>query len=192
MNKALYALVFCTLISCGYHFHSIDKSTIEVPYVEGDFDGRFTSLIVKTLSSKGFSCVNTDGNKRLLVKILDKQESQIGYMHDRNDDGSIRRNILPTECRETMKVECILETGDGKEIFGPFTVTSDSDLDFIEQKSPRELSFVDISGVRQRVLNFSLGQLEARENAKEAAADPLYKSLAEKIAERLIWEYGRE
>lgn len=183
--KKIYLSLLIVLCSCGYKFQDSSKS-LSIASIKGDHEGFLTSEIVRQISaSRAFSYTNQKGDMQLTVKILDITDSQIGYMHDRKDDGKVKKNILPNEGRYKIKAEFSLTSSDGTLLAGPFIALADVDYDYIEQDSFRELSFIDKNGNRALVSPFSLGQLEDKENAKEAAKRPLYKALAKKIVDAI-------
>ncbi len=86
-----------------------------------------------------------------------------------------------------MRIEVVFYEGDSDQIaYGPYAITASSDYDYIDGDSIQDLTFVDTQGVFTTVLPFSLGQLEPVESAQEAATQPLYRRLAQKIVDRFL------
>jgi hypothetical protein len=49
----------------------------------------------------------------------------------------------------------------------------------------KELSFINPQGKREKVMTFSLGQLDSIEGAQDAAVTPIYEQLAQRIVAAL-------
>lgn len=132
-----------------------------------------------------FQYQNSGGELSLSVKILSLEDENIGYRKDvEQDTGSIKRRIIPSEGRKTIKVQVsLIEQEAEKIVKGPIIVSSSVDYDYVDQNSLNDLSFINRNGNRETVLRFSLGQLEAIDSAQEAALFPLYKSCARKIVD---------
>ncbi|MFA6118352.1 MAG: LPS assembly lipoprotein LptE [Parachlamydiales bacterium] len=181
---------FFLFSSCGYHLGRNDNSeikSVEVPYVEEDMYGLLTNELIKNIAnSSAMHYQSTNANYELKVKVLNSATNKIGYKYDTNNEGQRTKNIRPTEGRCSLTAEVQLINIKTREIkFGPFTVTSDSDFDYVDQDSLSDLSFIDPSGNRITVLSFSLGQLESIDSAKEAALKPLFEQLAKKIVDAI-------
>lgn len=194
MIKSFFLLILFLLTSCGYRFEEkshANRPTISIAYVSGDQTGLLTHFLVKELSSSGyFQYANNDAELKLSVKILDKSNSVIGYRHDRFNDGSFRKTVMPTEGREKVVVEVsILSSASNNVVLGPYQITTDSDYDFVEKDTLDDLSFVDPLGNRIKVLPFSIGQLEAIESAQTAALTPLYRQVAQKVIDLISAEW---
>jgi hypothetical protein len=188
----LFAIVIC-LSSCGYRagHSSLDGVSISIPYVKGDDTGIFTSSLVSTFaSSNTFSYVHQDGDYDLLVEILAKNTEELGYRHDHHESGGTKKNITESEGRDRVQVQVSLKDNrSGKVIFGPSVFEGFVDYDYIDQKSARDLAFVDSRGVPRSVLSFSLGQLEPISSAQEASLHPLYRDVSQKIVDAISAEW---
>jgi len=80
-------------------------------------------------------------------------------------------------------------------VIGPIFVKADSDYDYYDPESIRDLSFVTNQGYRIATINFSLGQLDSIEGAVDDVAVPVYHSLAQKIVDGIIsqnWATSKE
>jgi hypothetical protein len=182
-------LFFCSvffLSSCGYHFDKRDDHpTISVSYVEGDQSGFLTGILVKEISSSGlFRYVNKDGDLSLKIKIIDKSNWDIGYRHNRNNEGSLKKTIRPIEGREKVTVEFSVFSQD--KILGPFIISADADYDYAEKDTLNDLAFIDKNGNKVTALAYSLGQLETIDSAQSAALIPLYRNLSQKIVDLIL------
>ena len=186
MIRFFFIILCFFLSSCGYHFRGNYKPQIAIDYVKNDFDGRLTANLINQLSINGnFKYVLKNADYHLCVKTLSSHEKPIGFMHDRSNDGEEKKNIKPTEGRETLLIEMSVMNDMGKVVIGPMQLEAFEDFDYIQQDSLRELTFIDNNNQRQSVLNFSLGQLEANESAKMAAKKPLFEKISKKIVEIL-------
>lgn len=192
MIKRITLAIAFLFSSCGYQVKSCSNETLSLSYVGGDHDGFLTSAIVKQiLAQSQFNYQEKDGDYQLKVRIIGRGFAQIGYMHDRDDNGTIKENILPTEGRNIVTVEVILaKRGEDDPFIGPLTIAADMDFDFIQQDALRDIAVTN-SGVEIPMLNFSLGQLENSESAQEGAAGTLYRRLAIKIVDALEENYKK-
>lgn len=191
-NK-IHLLALLVTGSCGYRwtpdFPDNARPSIVVSYAKGDDDGTFTSEIVRTITSSGIaSVVPYGGDFRLQISITGTQNQTIGYRKDKQKvKGKISKNIVACEARRTMQAEATIYERDSEKIaFGPYYITADTDYDYVDGDDFYDLTFVNSQGVLTTVLPFSLGQLESFESAHEAASKPLYKKLAQKIADTIF------
>lgn len=194
--KLLLPLALFFFASCGYHFEgdrsSSDAShstTITVPYVEGDSEGQLTNALVRALSGSGrYECVQDGGALVLNVKVVSDTNERIGFRYDRKEiSGALEKNLFPGENRRTLCVEVTLvDAATGEVLVGPSQARSFAEYDYVDVNSLEEISFDVVPGVRETVMNFSLGQLDSIEGAQDDSAAPLYRSLAEKIVDGII------
>ncbi len=182
-------LLAISLTSCGYHTAaSDDKTTISVPYVEGDNQGQFTAEIIRQLTySDVYDFVKQDGDLVLKVVLVGDQNDVIGFQYDRTiKKGKIETNLMPTENRRMLTAQVTLtDTGTNEIVLGPLNVSATGDFDYIDVNSLKALSFINPHGKRKKVINFSLGQLDSIEGAQDAVVTPVYRQLAQKIAAAL-------
>ena len=189
MKYCLFFLVFL-MTSCGYRSGSSSNNrlTLTVPYVEGDFYGIFTDELIKQIGvSNSIIYSNLRSDYKLVVSIVKKSVDQIGYKYDRDIYDGLKKNLRATEGRLTVTAKVqLLEKKTDKVVLGPFTITADSEFDYVDPDSLNDLSFID-PVTKQRVTNlaYSLGQLESIESAKEATMFPLYVSLSKKIVDAI-------
>ena len=183
-----------SLSGCGYHwqpeFPDGARPTITVPFVKGDEDGVLTAQIIDALSSSGLAqVVSFGGEYDLRVSVIGEEEEKIGFRVDpQKIKGKIRKTLLATEGRRTMKLEAALYAGE-KIAYGPYKIAADAEYDFVDGDSIQDLTFVNPAGTVVTVLPFSLGQLEAVDEAKQAASRPLYKRLAQKLVDLISSEW---
>lgn len=174
----LFSIV-CTISllmsSCGYeqgHGPLLEKySSISVPYIEGDTEGRLTAELIRQLSSSGaFTYKNDEGELVLKVKMLDTYDQNIGYQFARDENNQLLDSIVPTEGRMGSLVEVsVEESGSGKVLLGPKRISAEVDFDF------------DPDLAQNNITAFSLGQFNAVDSARDVAVRPLGKALADNI-----------
>ena len=192
MRKAFIYGCLPTLLflsACGY---KVPQSTlykegksIGIPYVKGDLDGSLTSLIIQSISrSTDLSYKEVAAEILLKAEIVKKEFSTIGYQYDiRESNEELINRLVPNEGSWLVELKVSLFDQElGKTIFGPYELQATCDCDFVNFDNFRDLSFQDNSSQTQSVLQFSLGQLDARAGAKEAALQVVYTRLAEKVA----------
>lgn len=173
-----FAVVLILLSGCGYRIGDGGLSryqTISIPFVEGDWDGDFTSEIAKEISKSGaFEYKREDGALILFIKLIDLRDENIGFRYDRKKRGTIKKSIIPTETRITAFVEIkVVEAASNEVVLGPVILSSSIDFDH------------DWYNSRHAVNIFSLGQLSDIDAAREAVGHPLNEALAKKIADYL-------
>jgi hypothetical protein len=182
-----------TFSSCGYHISESQSfntlSTVSVPYVKGDLDGRLTRAIIKKLSCSS-NWVYTKGVSDLVleIEVLKNKNDYIGYQYDRVDSpgAPLINRLVPNEGRQSVLVKVsIYDSHKQKILQGPFEVEAFADYDFVNFDTYKDLAFVNAEGIAQSVLTFSLGQLDASEDAQDAVLSAVYESLAEKVVSGL-------
>jgi hypothetical protein len=177
------------LCSCGYHAVDSDmKTTLSIPYVKGDEQGQLTSALIRQLNNSNlYEFVSSEGDLTLKVAIVDDSNDTIGFRYDRSEiSGKIEQNLMETENRHTVIAEVTLLKSLTDEIMlGPVIVSASTDYDFIDVNSLRELAFITPSGRPEKVINFSLGQLDSVEGAQDASLQPVYQQLSQKIISTL-------
>lgn len=183
LNKLVLALM---LTGCGYHASTPeDKTTLSVPYVEGDSQGQFTAeLIRQMVNSDLYDFVKQDGELTLCVSLVDDKNDIIGFQYDMTEKkGKIERNLMPQENRRSLTAQVkIVRSGTDDVVVGPFNISASTDYDYIDVNTLKQVSFINAHGKREKTISFSLGQLDSIEGAQDAALTPLYHRLAQKIA----------
>jgi hypothetical protein len=187
--------LFCLLLECGcgYHFDGGEAErgtvTISVPYIKGDLEGHLNAQLVRALSTSGhFDCVQNGGELILEASITGDGDERIGFRFDRNpQSGELRDNIIGTENRRTIiAVVTLIDTSTHTAVLGPQTVKADADYDYVDSNSIRDLTFITDRGIPEKVLDFSLGQLDSVDGAHDDASTVIYRHLAQKIVDGLL------
>jgi len=179
------SLLAFSFTSCGYHTAASDKTTISIPYVEGDAQGQFTAELIRQLTNSDiYDFVKKDGDLDLKVAIVGDKSDVIGFQYDlSHKEGKIERNLMPQENRRSLTAEVTLtDTTTDKVVMGPIKISASTDFDYIDVNSLKEVSFINEHGKREKTISFSLGQLDSIEGAQDAALTPIYCQLAQKIA----------
>lgn len=189
-NRSLFLslryLLLLSLPSCGYHTISPeDRVTLSIPYVRGDEEGFLTSAVISEMNRTGlYDYVNAGGELELKIALVGNNEEVIGFRYDRSEKkGHIKQNLLATENRRHVAAEITLyRASEDQPILGPIVVTASAEFDYIDVSTLRELAFITPSGKREKVIDFSEGQLDSIEGAQDNVLSPLYDDLAKKIA----------
>lgn len=196
--KRIFFLIGILLLSgCGYRFEGADAEgpavTISVPYIKGDPDGQFGMELVRALSSSGqFDCVQGGGMLVLQAAIIAEGDDRIGFRFDRDPTTGARRdNIVGTENRFTISAEVkLIDAYTDEVVIGPHVVKAHADYDYVDSNSIRDLTFFTPNGIPEKVLDFSLGQLDSVVGAHDDAIAVLYRHLAQKIVDGIIVQSG--
>lgn len=191
--KIIYGVLLCMLVGCGYRFQDAEKITISVPFVEGDYDGQLTNEIVQALATSGmYEYRQSSGRYVLQVAIKDDVQDKVGYQYDRKEfSGKRLKNLQPSENRRSIAAEVALfDPFSQKTIVGPVIVKADSDFDYIDIYSLKDLAVVAPDGKTDSVVNLSQGQLDSIEGGQDAAVLVVYRRLAQKIVAGLYKQHS--
>ena len=186
--KASYAtgLIMCTLLlsGCSYRWGEGNLvqayETIQIPYVENDTQGQFTSALIKAFSIKSrLRYCNGGADLTVRVCLQAPQEEMIRFaLAPREPEEDNTKIVVSNEARIRMRaVVTLIDTQKGCRLLGPFEVEAFLDFDF----EP------DLSNVEAQ--SFALGQLEMHPLAQDTAYRPLYTLLAEKIVDYVIYSW---
>ena len=181
----LTIVAVCT--SCGYHFSNVDRPArraLPVPYIKGDLDGRLTSHVIEALTtSSRWRYTQGEAEYILEAEILKNFNDYIGYQYDHLESGALIDRLVPNEGRKTILVKIgILKSATQEVVYGPYEIGGSSDYDFVNSDTYTDMSFIDSKGVPHSVLAFSLGQLDAEQDARRVTLQGAYKEIAQKIA----------
>jgi outer membrane lipopolysaccharide assembly protein LptE/RlpB len=190
LKSLLLSLLVLNLTACGYRAAPSDeKTTISIPYVEGDSQGQFTTEIIRQLNhSDLYDLVRKDGDLVLKVTLVNDHNVAVGFKYDRTEKkGKIEQSLMPAENRRTLTAKVTLLCAATEEVvMGPVNITTWADYDFIDVNSLKELAFRNSHGKREKTVKFSLGQLDSVEGGQDAVLTPLYRQLAQKIISAMV------
>ena len=191
MRGAIAAL--CLLCSCGYQFEGAKPdggvTTLSIPYIKGDGAGQLNADLSRAFAASGlFECVQEGGELILRAEIVADGDDRIGYRFDRNPTtGKLRDNIVGTENRRAVTVQItLIDAYTEQTLLGPQIIHASADYDYVDQNSIRDLVFETTSGTPQKVLDFSLGQLDSLEGAHDDSSAVVFRVAAQKIVDGLI------
>lgn len=181
MNLSRILLIIClvSLNGCCYQMGDggiLRKgATIAIPFIKGDELGTMTNrLIYKLKSQHRFILVGGGADYELKVCLSSPNVRNIGYLYGPQKGGGISNVIYPNQGRMTLSAKVELYDCVNKcRVYGPDTVSTFLDYDFNPDKTQVNDN------------QFSLGQLEMNDMAKDAARDSLYNLLSEKIVDLL-------
>lgn len=145
-----------------------------------------TAHLIYELEKTGlYQFVKDKGDLVLKVAIIGDQKETIGYSFDRHaESGKIEKNLMATENRRNLTATISLYDGE-EVIVGPLEITAGGEYDYVDVNSLRSLSFINENGKREKVITFSLGQLDSFEGAEDNVLTPTYRLLAGKIVRAL-------
>jgi len=175
--------------SCGYRLATAENSTITIPYIKGDIDGKLTTALAYTVSAETPLRYRVEnGRYQLIGEITSTHYEKIGFQYDRNETTGKREDRLnQTEERRVAELRIeLIDTQTGENLLGPETLSMYSDYDYVDSDSIRDISLSSPAGRPISVLQFSMGQLGAFEDARTEAADPLYRKLAKRISSAIL------
>lgn len=181
-NKIWLTAFSCfSLIGCGYHTPNHTNklsgySTISVPYVTGDAEGNFTSILTKTLVDSGSWKYQTfDPEISVIVEIEESKVEDIGYNRHFNQNNQIQRWMDPNERRLSVLLKVsVIEEATQRVILGPTHLSDSVKYDFDEEFSEDNL------------VGFSLAQYNFYENAERMAYTNLNERLAKVVVDYLV------
>lgn len=130
---AISSLLFLT--GCGYHFGngplSMRYHTISVPYAEGDFDGSFTTEVIKQISTAGvFKYKRTASDLILKIRLIDFDNENIGFQYYVNKENKKTRETIPIETRLSVTAEVsVIDAVSGAEVLTPVRISASTDFD---------------------------------------------------------------
>ncbi|MCF7806627.1 MAG: hypothetical protein K9M13_03155, partial [Simkaniaceae bacterium] len=185
--KGLIFVCFFSLFfsGCGYQFvKSQDITSITVPFIRGDVKGILTEALIHEVNqSPLLTFQNRDARALLAVQILDQDHREIGYQYQTNDQtDALTNHLSPTESRQMIRVRVtLIDQSSGKKLIDPFEVEESIHYNYVDSLSYHDLAYSDAMGRQQTVLNTSLGQLDAEQDAQSISKMPLYQKLASKI-----------
>ncbi len=179
MKNLVLSLCLIFLTGCGYQFGNGTLASryesITVPYAEDDFDGSFTTELIKQISTSGvYRYQRCSADLVLKVRLMDFDDDNIGFRYYRNKKNRLTRETIPTETRLFLTAEIsLIDRSSGLIIQGPVRLMATTDFDH------------DYYSTKEAINVFSLGQLTDYDEALDAAMKPLYINLSKKIVDYL-------
>ncbi len=174
-----------SLSSCGYQVSSNEsKTTISIPYISGDKEGQLTAELTRQITASNlYELASSHGDLTLQVSIVGDRNDIVGFRYDRSEEsGKLEKNLMATENRRLLSaLVTIVDRSTGETVIGPLTISGSGDYDYIDVTTLRELAFITPSGKTEKVINFSLGQLDSIEGAQDGVLTPVYAQLASRI-----------
>jgi hypothetical protein len=187
--RAFIVFLLC-LTGCGYRFQKPDeRMTLSIPYVKGDQEGQLTNELIRQFARSGaYEYLREDGDLLLKVALVGASSEKIGFRYDRNQTtGAVETNLMPTENRRTATAEVsLVHAGTEEVVAGPYKIAASVDYDYTDVNSIQALAFVTPTGQKEKVLNYSLGQVDSPEGAHDDATLPLYRNLAQQIVAAVL------
>jgi hypothetical protein len=181
------------LLGCGYHFEGSQPQeevvSVSIPYIKGDREGLLGAELVKALSASGlFDYDQSSAEFTLQVAIIADGDDRIGFRFDRDaTTGKLRDNIIGTENRRSVSAQVTVINAHTQEVvLATQVVSAIADYDYVDSNSIRDLTFIEPNGTPQKVLDFSLGQLDSVEGGHDDSSFLIYRLLAQKIVEGLL------
>ncbi|MCH9616970.1 MAG: hypothetical protein SP4CHLAM5_05570 [Chlamydiia bacterium] len=194
--KPFFALTTLALLfsSCRYGAATlnINGDTIvetSIPVIKKDPEGFLRNYLAREMaSSRSLYYKDTGAKYSLKVSIEQDTNSKITFLWDRDPVTNENLKVFyPSEgMREVVvKVE-LVEEESGDAVIEPFFISASADYDFVNPTVPDTVQFLDALGGEESVLQYSLGQLDSEEGAKDTSYNPVYQRLAKKIVNRLM------
>lgn len=189
--KKSFLILTLFLCGCGYQssLQEMDRTTISIPYIQGDETGELTNALIDQLATSGrFDYRSSDAPFSLRVQVLSDGSEHIDYRYDRGpDSGVLHKNIVGAENRRTViALVTLVDQHTDKVLWGPQKVKGSADYDYVDPHALQDLTFVGSNGVAHTVIDFSLGQLDSEGGANIDAAPVAYRHLSKQIVDALI------
>lgn len=172
------ALCLTFFTACGYQYGNGAFSryeSITVPYAEDDFDGSFTTELIRQISTSGiYRYQQRSADLVLKVRLMNFEDDNVGFRYYQNKNDRLTRETIPVETRLFLTAEIsVMDASSGLIIQGPVRLMATTDFDH------------DYYSTKEAINVFSLGQLTDYDEALDAAMKPLYFNLSKKIVDYL-------
>ncbi len=180
-SNLILVLILVSLTGCrGYQFGpgvlSSKYRTISVPYAEGDFDGSFTTEMIRQISVSGiFQYQHQCADLILKVRLLEFDDYNIGFRYQEDSKSChLTRETIPVETRLIVLAEIsVIDRASCEVVLAPVRITASTVFDH------------DYYSTKNNINSVSLGQLTDYDEAMDAAEKPLYYNLSKKIVDFL-------
>ncbi len=180
------SIFYVFLVSCGYHFNSPseERPVVTILPIKADFDGQFSQALVEELTHAKVKYAAFNAKYEVEVQLVQFNTSHTDYQYQTDDETSkVINRLSPVEGEHDIIVNVsVYKKGSKKKILGPISFRQTYHYDFTDFRSYHDLSFTDSDGISNTVLNYSLGQLAAEDDAKSSAKKCLYQKISKKIA----------
>jgi hypothetical protein len=190
MRKEILLSFLLLFSSCGYRLvgQGDNQVSLDVSPIKGDYDGALAKSIIEQIATRPSLAYNPFSNQYVLdVSFKQFDSSHVDYQYQTNDEtDEIINRLSPVEGEQDLVVQVIVyHANSKKKILGPIEFRQTVQFDFSDFRSYNDLAFVDLSGISQTTLDYSLGQLAAEDDAKLSAREILFQKIAKKIAAHL-------
>jgi hypothetical protein len=161
----------------GYQFGNSELSecysSIAVPYAENDFDGSFTTELIRQVVTSGvYEYTRTGADLLLKVRLLDFDTDNVGFRYYKNKHDKLTSETIPVETRFSVIAEVtLIDRATGKTVLPTVRISAFTDFDH------------DYYSTKNNINVESLGQLTDYDEALDAADKPLYFNLSKKIVD---------
>ena len=177
-------VILCS--SCSYHFVDSSRSySFNILPIKGDQDSLLLSSLTAEIMKNSqfiYSAFNSQYDVEIIFKQLDTDHVDYQYQTEAVSNEIINR-LSPVEGEHDLIVSFSLTNKNNrKKVLGPIEFRQIVNYDFSDYRSYNDLTFIDLQGQSQTVLNYSLGQLAAEDDARASAKVAAYKAIAKKIA----------
>lgn len=109
----------------------------------------------------------------------DCMHESIGYRYETSQTGEIGKRLVASEDRAHLSTEItLLDAQTNRVVLGPVCLQTSLDYDYIPETSAQ---IFGLPAQAQTLTRFSLGQLDFRDAAGDAAKTPLYRKMAKQI-----------
>lgn len=199
--KSVFITVLLALActSCRYQAASLNingDAVVEtsIAVIKKDPQGYLRNYLAREMATTGsLYYKDTNAKYTLKVSIEEDTNSKITFLWDRNPVTNENLKVFyPSEGMHEVvaKIE-LVDTQTGDAVIEPFFLNASADYDFVNPTVRNSVQFRDALGGEESILQYSLGQLDSEEGAKEASYNPVYQRLAKKIVNRLIRSSGK-
>jgi hypothetical protein len=177
--SCLISLTSCEGYNSGAGSLSQYYSSVTVPYVKGDGQGKLTNAVIEELMSSGsFKYERDGGDLTVDLEIVNYAVDTIGFRRERGVGGALKERLIPSENRLQVTVLLRLtESASGRTILGPIRLQSDVDYEYLFEE------------IGSPIINDSLGQLDFADNARHIAMMPAEQAIAYKVIQYIenVW-----
>ena len=183
-------VLVCLFTNCGYRSvlsSSSQPLKIYVDKIPDDLDGLYRRELMQEVCRTPGLELSYEKKEAFVLKIgqWSLTSDDLGYQFDRTPiTGALINRLVPNEGMWRLQATLYLEKNN-KAVMDPIEFECFQNYDFVDSDSLDDLAFVNSSGEVVSGLQFSLGQLDARQGAMEGSQKPLRKRFAQKVMSQL-------